>query len=423
MLSLPVRTTVLVKETPRVLTVSLIIVSSRIHTLLRLSSYWKNYDVFARQKTESFQSSRSAVLELVLRYRGLISDIQNQKAVADKTDDDGESTRRLLFYEMCDICLWGNASDLSLLATLEKRDISELQGSEARKAAEKNTLVNDLPAAYEVLRKAQESGKAERRIDIVLDNSGFELFVDLVLAGYLLESGLATQIILHPKSIPWFVSDVTPTDFASILGTLADPRSFFSIDDNDTDSTHTDQENPKTTSFSDQNLSDFAFLFDHWTHLYQEGQLILRPNIFWTSSQSYWSLPTLAPDLFHDLQESELVIFKGDLNYRKLTADAAWSPTTSFATAIGPMGLIGTARAGSGGGGESAETSVGVEDAAKGRSGVRVLALRTCKADTVVGLKEGEDERLRAEQAGSVDARRWAWSGKWAVVQFCDGKI
>lgn len=56
-------------------------------------------------------------------------------------------------------------------------------------------------------------------------------------------------------------------------------------------------------------------------------------------------------------------------------------------------------------------------------SGIRVLALRTCKADVVVGLPAGEDERIRDLTGGSDDvARKWAWSGKWAVVQFSDGK-
>jgi hypothetical protein len=57
-------------------------------------------------------------------------------------------------------------------------------------------------------------------------------------------------------------------------------------------------------------------------------------------------------------------------------------------------------------------------------SGVRVLALRTCKADVVVGLPEGEDERIKAMPGGVAEdgARKWAWSGKWAVVQFSDGK-
>jgi hypothetical protein len=58
-------------------------------------------------------------------------------------------------------------------------------------------------------------------------------------------------------------------------------------------------------------------------------------------------------------------------------------------------------------------------------SGLRVLALRTCKADVVVGLKDGEDERIKALQEGGGDnaSRKWAWSGKWAVVQFSDGKV
>lgn len=74
-----------------------------------------------------------------------------------------------------------------------------------------------------------------------------------------------------------------------------------------------------------------------------------------------------------------------------------WDTTTPFVTAIGPLGA---------------------------ESGVRTLVLRTCKADTVVGLPEGEDARLKAMDGGSGESgeRKWAWSGKWAVVQFCDGK-
>jgi hypothetical protein len=52
------------------------------------------------------------------------------------------------------------------------------------------------------------------------------------------------------------------------------------------------------------------------------------------------------------------------------------------------------------------------------------LAFRTCKADVVVGLPSGLDEKLRQTENGGGDsgARKWAWSGKWAVVSFCDGK-
>lgn len=58
------------------------------------------------------------------------------------------------------------------------------------------------------------------------------------------------------------------------------------------------------------------------------------------------------------------------------------------------------------------------------RSGIRTLALRTCKVDVVVGLSEGNDERLKAVEGGrDTGARKWAWSGKWAIFQFCDGKV
>lgn len=71
---------------------------------------------------------------------------------------------------------------------------------------------------------------------------------------------------------------------------------------------------------------------------------------------------------------------------------AQWDTTTPFSTAIGPLGTV--------------------------QSGMRTLAFRTCKADVVVGLPEGVDEKLR----GDSPARKWAWGGKWAVVQFWDGK-
>lgn len=57
-------------------------------------------------------------------------------------------------------------------------------------------------------------------------------------------------------------------------------------------------------------------------------------------------------------------------------------------------------------------------------SGVNVLSLRTCKADVVVDLPAGKDEELRALEGGGGDtgARKWAWSGKWAVVSLSEGK-
>ncbi|KAH8815677.1 hypothetical protein F5884DRAFT_773268 [Xylogone sp. PMI_703] len=361
----------------------------RIATFFSLSQHWKSHDVFARQKISTFRSSRPAVIELANRYHEIVNQLRSKNQ---NNEPENEEAEKILFFEMCEICLWGNATDLSLLTSLTYEDIQKLQGSAARKAAEKNILVNDLQAAYELLKQAQKSGKKDRRVDIVLDNAGFELYVDLILAGYLLESNLATTVVFHPKSIPWFVSDVVPADFASLLSALATANSFFT--------TPTEEENlaGKTPApLSEAEISELTFLFQSWSHFHAEGQLVLRPNRFWTEGDSYWRLPTSAPSLYEDLKQSELVIFKGDLNYRKLTRDGMWDPTTPFTKAIGPLGP---------------------------GSGVNVLALRTCKADVVVGLKPGEDERIRSLDGGGGDsgARKWAWNGKWAVISLSSGR-
>lgn len=285
--------------------------TSRISTSFSLSTHWKNYDVFARQKISTFRSSRPAVLELAARYKALLTQLEEGSGTAE--DDEAQ---RILFMEMCEICLWGNATDLSLLTNLTYEDIQKLQGSAARKAAEKNILVNDLPAAYDVLRKAKAEGKAERRVDIVLDNAGFELFVDLILAGYLLSSGLATLVVLHPKSIPWFVSDVLPSDFSELLNALANPKHFY-----ETPSEEEELQDKTPVPLSEDEAENLAFLFQNWSQIYAQGQIILRPNRFWTHPGSFWRLPHADKELYEDLKTSDLVIFKGDLNYRKLTGD------------------------------------------------------------------------------------------------------
>lgn len=357
---------------------------------MNLSTKWKSHDVFQVQKKTTFRSSLTAVLELASKYRQIVTTIE-EPSESTPTPEQAAEKEKLLFIEICEICLWGNATDLSLLTSLSYEDIQKLQGSEARKQNEKNILANDLPDVYAMLDRLKREGKKDRRVDIILDNSGFELFVDLILAGYLLSAGLATEVVFHPKSLPWFVSDVLPKDFADLLNALQDPATYF------TAAPEEPQKDEKAVEpLTDVQKSDLEFLFSRWAQFHAEGQFVLRPNRFWTTAGSYWRLPGVAPALFEDLKQSELCIFKGDLNYRKLTGDADWDPTTKFQEAIGPLGEQG--------------------------SGIRVLALRTCKADVVVGLPEGKDEELRSAD-GEGEGRKWAWSGKWAVVQFWDGVV
>ncbi|KAF3929697.1 hypothetical protein AA313_de0205356 [Arthrobotrys entomopaga] len=351
----------------------------RIATYFTTSTQWKNFDVFLGSKLTTLRSSLPAILELAHRF----SSVTDPSTFTDDASN-------LLFHEIFLICLWGNATDLSLLTTISYEDIQSLQGSQARKESEKNILANNLDEVFNLLTSLKESN-SERRVDIVLDNSGFELFVDLYLAGYLLSQGLATSIVLHPKNHPWFVSDVLPTDFGILLNALHDPVEFF-INKNDNEE--------QKHEMKPEDVDAVKRLFASLAQFHAEGQLTIRTSPYWTLQDPFWTLAKEEnQDLWADLKQSELVIYKGDLNYRKLTGDAAWDPTTPFEVALGPIG--------------------------KG-SGCRTLALRTCKADVVVGLPDGTDERLRNEDpdnAQETGKRKWAWSGKYAVVQFCDGKL
>ena len=292
----------------------------RLHTLFNLSKYWPTYDVFSRQKLSTFRSSRPAVLELASGYHSLVQQFSSSTPQPAATAEVQQEAEYLIFSEILQICLWGNATDLSLLTTLTYADLQALQGSAARQASEKNILANDLPLAYRALKHAQRTvpSSSERRVDIVLDNAGFELFVDLVLAGYLLASGLATTVVLRPKLMPWFVSDAMPGDFAALLNALAQPQAFFSAQEE-----HEQDSPTKSDGLSAEEESELRFLFEHWNKLHAEGKLVLRPHDFWTRGGSFWRMEGEAVSLIEELREAELVVYKGDLNYRKLTGDVS----------------------------------------------------------------------------------------------------
>lgn len=243
-----------------------------------------------------------------------------------------------------------------------------------------SVLVDHLEAVYDHLADARNTDVNCLRVDIVLDNAGFELFTDLILAAFLIQAGLAKTVYFHPKAMPWFVSDVTERDFFDLITVIANPESFFPQDSNAAA------------------IDVVKELGQELQRLLENRQIVLRSDPFWTRECSFWELKSAAPELYEELRSSQMVIFKGDLNYRKLTADARWDSTISFSEAIGCLGV---------------------------NSGVQVLALRTCKSDAIVGLAEGKDQELRnkTQSGDDCEGRRWAWNGEWAVAQFSDGSI
>ena len=226
-------------------------IARRIHMFFSVSEKWKTHDVFSRQKTSDLRSSYPLTCRLATQHKLLIDEIANKQG-----EEQGYTAERATFTELCMISLWGNLTDQTRDGTRSSSMV------EAFTTRDENLIVNDLPIAFEALKNVQRQGKKDRTISIVLARAGFELYTDLLLATYLLASDLATQIVLHPKSMPWFVSDATPTDFAVLLSAIAQPQSFFTppLEETYIETPH--------IAPSSSELSDLAFLFEHWTTLY-----------------------------------------------------------------------------------------------------------------------------------------------------------
>ena len=333
-----------------------------IHTYFTLSTpFWHSFDMFATSKRSSLVGSKKGTIELVKRFRGVLQAIAEKQAV-------DEETQKAIFEEMVQISLWGNATDLSLLTSLSVEELNSRQGKAVRDSNKKNIVVDDTEQVWRLLSRLRSSGSC-RDIHIVLDNAGFELLTDLVFAGYLFESGYAKKIVLHGKRMPWFVSDVNLEDLKFLIEGFADGTIYDDIDSADKEAL---QEAGK-----------------YWRSLIHSGKLEFRAELFWTTQHPFGRLPIVEPALFEDLADADLVVYKGDLNYRKLTYDGMWPHSTSFSEALGPL----------------AKKHDG--------QGVRSLVLRTAKADVCVGLKPGQDTNFE---------EGWTRYGKYAVVSYWDAK-
>lgn len=104
---------------------------------------------------------------------------------------------------------------------------------------------------------------------------------------------------------------------------------------------------------------------------------------FWTYPHAFHEMLFVDPNLFSTLQQNTVLIFKGDLNYRKLIGDINWLPETPF------------------------------KEALQGFLPSPLLALRTLKADCVAGLRPGLAKEIHAQNPN------WMLTGEYGIVQFC----
>lgn len=236
--------------------------------------------------------------------------------------------------------LWGNQDDLSLWAADDPHKPSHTD-DEARQA---HILVDDRPALAAYLNR-----RPPRRIDFIMDNAGFELVTDLMLVDCLLRQRPGLEIVLHVKLHPTFVSDAVAADIDETIQALMEM-----VNEGD--------------AGPGQRLAAAR----------ENGRLRLQTDPFWTSPHPLWQMPEA---LRQELAAAQLIISKGDANYRRALGDAHWPYTTPLAGIVSYMPAP-------------------------------VLFLRTCKSNVLAGLPP---DTLAVMDEQETD---WATNGRWGVIQW-----
>ena len=226
--------------------------------------------------------------------------------------------------------LWGNQMDLSLHVNMGNMPIHDLDLDKL--------ILNDFEELWKTIQHIDNG-----TIVIVLDNVASEFINDLFLADFLIENQFAKTIIFHCKAMPWFVSDVTLSDVKDTMDALE----------------------------SSPDLKKYALKWKTWTN----DKFIFKKDYYWTLPYCFNEIEQQNKFLYQELHSADLVIFKGDLNYRKLTQDQ-------------------------------------LSDTIEISMGYNTLAIRTCKSDTLLGVS-----KEKRNQLDKID-EKWRVNGKYGIIQF-----
>lgn len=244
-------------------------------------------------------------------------------------------------------CLWGNRADLSNLTVQE-----QAHGGLAARQERRYLLIDHTDRVAALLVGGMQ------RVDFANDNTGRELLFDLALADLLLRQGWVRQVVFHLKDRPFFVSDAMPQDVGAIIDRL--------------------QARPgHPAGKQGPGLPPALALGRRLEEHLAAGRLHLDSTPFWTRCLMFRQMP---PDLAGKLAGADLVILKGDVNYRRLLDDRHWPHTARLEeiAAYFPAPFV---------------------------------ALRTLKGEIMVGLEPGQAEQLAAEDPS------WLINGKRGIIQ------
>ncbi|XP_064603602.1 damage-control phosphatase ARMT1-like [Liolophura sinensis] len=307
----------------------------RIKEAVHLSKLLKTLDVFCDQKRHGFVSSQASIITLVEHLKEVIPTLQ----WAEKN--------REVFQQYLEVCLWGNKCDLSISAGSENfQKTSPIQQLAMLKP---HILRDDTEKLWEKLTTAQKANPGKVRLDIVLDNAGFELVTDLCLAEVLIAMGLVNTVHFHGKTMPWFVSDVTTDDWEWTV-----------------------------EQFHASNNATMSEFGRKWRKYLTDKTWVYKVHDFWCLPFDYSEMRMRSADLYKDLAQADAILLKGDLNYRKLVGDLNWDPATPFDTAL------------------------------RGFHPAPLCSLRALKADVVVGLKPEQAKEVESQDPKWMTNGNWS---------------
>lgn len=237
-------------------------------------------DVFAASKTAGLASAAATLEALAARTRTLLKD--------------PDATPFFL-----SLALWGNRMDLSLWPA----DSGVAASSEAFDAvlasSAEQLLADDTDAVAATLSNLRTRGGGV--VDLVVDNAGFELCTDLLLAEHLVASGAASAVRFRVKHHPTFVSDALERDVDAHIETLA----------------------------ADASKPAAAELAAKWKARRASGAFVCQAEPYWAMPYPLWEMPTALREELR--RTSGLVIVKGDANYRRALGDRPWPLDAPFA--------------------------------------------------------------------------------------------
>ena len=187
-------------------------------------------------------------------------------------------------------------------------------------------------------------------VHLLMDNAGTEEAFDLALADTLLQHDVASSVTLHVKMMPVLVSDVIGEDVFRLLDVL------------------------------ERHGGELEALARRLHRFIRDDRLHIVPDPIWNTDARLWELP---PRLTTPFEEATLVVVKGDAHYRRIGNDAVWPPDATLDDAVPDFPAP-------------------------------LLALRTLKSDTLVGVDADTVRRLDEEEPD------WRTKGTYGVAQFTE---